>query len=285
MIGLLLATPMVAQSSEPAWLTIERAERAAVAGDFGRAIQLYRRALTLEPGSPEAEFGLARAFTAVNDYPVAEVHFRNALAAQSRLRVPDTAFEIHYGLADLYRVQRRFADYENELKAILALAPEPEITPSTLRRVLTDQGLDRLLVLYRLPEDGTTRARDELAELLVGLGRYEGAIEQALVAVVQQLSTVINGILNQDPDFVYDRIDRAVAAAHSVRPVQGYLQTSTLDKDLYYLAAALFGQGAEESALETWRVVAGLPGSGAWARRASIQLEDPEPEPLIVDSQ
>ena len=280
----LAAVPLQAQSPEPAWLVIERADRLAHLGEFGQAIQLYRRALTLDPGSPEAEYGLARVFASVNDYAVARVHYENAVSVQERLRVPAMAFEIHYGLAELFRVQRQFAEYEAELGEILALAPEPEVDADALLRAFEQQGIDRTLVLYRVPEDGATQARGQLAELLVGLGRYESAALQALMAVVQQLTTVIEALLERDPLFAYETVRDAVTAGLVYGEIERYLARTELHKNLYYLAAALLGEGNRTMALETWRLAVDLPHGGVWTRRASIQLADPQPEPLIVDT-
>lgn len=279
--GIMLGGAAAAQTTEPAWLVIERADRLAADGAFGRAMQLYRRALDLDPGNPEAHFGLGRAFKAVGDYPVAEDHLQIALGAAERFAVPDSIFEIHYELAELYRVQRRFAEYETTLAGIIELT-ETDADPVVLRGVLDAQGLDRLLVLYRLPEDGATRARGDLAELLVGLGRYPAAAQLALVAAVQQLSTVIDAVLRRDPEYTFASIAGAEAAGQSYRETREYLSQTLLHRDLYYLAAALYAEGNSQLARVIWRILADLPQAGEMGVRARIQLADPRVEPLII---
>ncbi|MBU8912515.1 MAG: tetratricopeptide repeat protein [Spirochaetales bacterium] len=288
-VGLSVIVSAVAQSPDPAWLQIRRADKLAADGDYGIAIQLYREALTLDPGSPEAIFGLARAFKSISDYPIAEEYLLEALAAAEDLMVPAVRYEINYELAGLYKVQRRFADYERVLFQTVDLAAGEPATPrsvdvpaDTLQTVLINDGLDRVLVLYRLQEDGGTRARGELAELLVGLGRYDEAAEQGLVAITQQLSTVIEAVIERDPGYEYQTVLGALTHAEIYPETRAYLADTSLYENLYFLAGALYARGNPESAVSLWRLLPALPRAGDLSNRARIQLADPQPEPLLV---
>ena len=289
LIGLFVIVSGAAQSSDPAWLRIQRADKLAADGDYGIAIQLYREAVTLDPGSPEALFGLARAFKSVNDYPIAEEYLLEAVAAADDLMVPAVRYEMNYELAHLYLVQRRFADYERVLFQTVTLAAgEPvtqrtvDVPADTLQTVFADNGLDRVLVLYRLEEDGGTRARGELAELLVGLGRYDEATEQALVATTQQLSTVIEAVIERDPGYEYQTVLDALTNAEIYPETRAYLADTSLYHNLYFFGSALYSGGNSEAARSVWRLLPALPRAGKWSDQAGIQIADPQPEPLLV---
>ena len=292
LLGLFVILGAPAQSLEPAWLQIARADKLAADGDFGVAIQLYREALTLDPGCPEALFGLARAFKAVNDYLVAEEYLRDAMAAADNLMVPAVRYVISYELADLYRVQRKFSDYERTLFEIVALAAAEPASPrstdppaETLQTVFLENGLDRVLILYRLEEDGGTRARGQLCELLIGLGRYDRAAEHGLVAVVQQLSTVIEAVIERDPGYEFETVLGALTNAEIYPETRAYLVETSLYGNLYFLGSALFADGNSEAARSVWRLLLVLPRTGKWSERARIQLADPQREPLLVPPQ
>ena len=277
---------------DPAWLRIARADKLSDDGAYGLAMQLYRGALALEPANPEALFGLAKAFKAVGDYPIAEEYLQETLAAADRLFVPAMLYEVNYELADLFRVQRRFSDYQETLFRVIALADAGPVAPrtitvpgGTLQNAFLDSGLDRLLLLYRLEEDGAIRARGELCQLLVGLGRYDAAVEYGLVAVVQQLSTLIEAVMARDPTYVYQSVRRALGAGETYPETREYLTATTLYRNLYYLGSALYSGGAQQPALSVWSLLSALPRAERWADRARIQLGDPQQEPLLVPPQ
>ncbi|MFW6292967.1 MAG: hypothetical protein ACOC7V_11690, partial [Spirochaetota bacterium] len=141
--------------------------------------------------------------------------------------------------------------------------------------------LDRLLVLYRLPESGATRARGMLAELLVGLGRYGAAAEQAAIAVLQSLTTLVDVALDRDPTYEFATVAGLWERVGRYPEVERYLETSELPHDLYYLGAAYWGEG-DTTALDLWRTLTLIDAGGRWGERAARQLEDPRVEPLIV---
>ena len=289
LFGLIVGCSLVAQDVEPAWLTIERADRYAAAGEFGRAIQLYREALQLQPGSAEALFGLGRAFVSAGDFPVAEQYLTEARSLAGNLRVPAAHFEILYELADLYQVQRRFSEREQILSNIITLAETEApagrtaaVQPDNLSEVLESDGIDRMLVLYRLAEDGATRARAEMCELLVSLGRYDAAVEHGIVGLLQELTTLIDALMARDPMYEYRSVRKSIADAELYPETRDYLSRTSLYRSLYFIAAGHFSAGRTDTALSLWRLVADLPGAGQIAVRARIQLEEPQAEPLII---
>lgn len=277
------ASFVASQETEPAWLVAERAERLMIEREFGLAIQSFRQALQLSPDDPDILFGLGRAYKAIGEQDVALDHFERSLEHRARFDVPATGLLVRYERADVYRTRRDFARYESELFEILAEDPVPEddVLPDDLHILLDSRGLDRLLVLYRLPESGSTRARGMLAELLVGLGRYSGAAEQGAIAVLQSFTTLVEAALRRDPTYEFSTVSELWDRVSGYPDVERYLETSDLPHDLYYLGAAYWGEG-NTTALEVWRILARIDPEGRWGARARRQLDDPRVEPLIV---
>lgn len=276
-------TLLPSQETEPAWLVAERAERLMVEREFGLAIQSFRQALQLSPGDADVLFGLGRAYKAIGDQTVALDYFERALQRRGAFEIPETALLVRYERADVFRAQRDFARYEAELFAIVAEDPVPEdaLLPDDVHLVLASRGLDRLLVLYRLPESGGTRARGMLAELLVGLGRYAAATEQAAIAVLQSLTTLVDVALERDPTYEFTTVAGLWERVRRYPEVERYLETSELPHDLYYLGAAYWGEG-DTTAFDLWRTLTVIDAGGRFGARAARQLDDPRVEPLIV---
>ena len=252
-------------------------------GEYGRAIRDLRLALDLDPGNAEALLGLGRAYKAIADFTVAEDYFQRALDARNAFRIPDRAFLVRYERAEIYRSRRDFAAYERELFAIADEDPVPEdaLIPEDLYLRIARQGLDRVLVLYRLAESPATRARGMLAELLVGLGRYNAAAEQGARAVLQSFTTLIEAAIERDPTYEFSTVRDLMARITRYPEARSYLERTTLHHDLYYLAAALWGE-RNDQARTLWRLLSRLEGAGVWGERAARQAADPRPEPLLV---
>ncbi|HKJ84435.1 MAG TPA: tetratricopeptide repeat protein, partial [Spirochaetia bacterium] len=238
---------LAAQTPEPSWLTIKRAERLMEAGEFGLAIRSFRTALDLSANDPLALFGLGRAYKAIGDFPVAEDYLSEALRHRQGFDVPEHALLVRYARADLYRTRRDFVRYEEELFTIIAEDPIPDeaLIPDGLHLVLAEQGIDRMLVLYRLGESGATDARGQLAELLVGLGRYDAAAEQGAVTILQAFTTMIEAARRRDPTYDFSTVEDLVQRSQGYPEVSDYLERSSLYRDIYYTAAAYYGEGRQ----------------------------------------
>jgi hypothetical protein len=271
-----------AQLREPLWVVLERAGRLELEGDLGRAMQLYLRVLEQDRDNAEATLGLARLFRDSGDPDVAATYFDDALARRDNFEVSANRVVVRYERASFFHDRLEYAAYERELQAIVAEDETEVDLPDSLLRVLTENGLDDTLVLYRGTENSATAARGLLTSLLVQLGRYDEAAEYGLRAIVEQVTTIVDAILERDPFFQFSTLDEALQAARQYPETRGYLKNARLFEDLYYTAAALYGE--QRSPYRTiWQLVAGQPEAGSWAGRAARQLADPQTEPLLVE--
>jgi len=292
MVFLLVAFAAAAQDVQPPWIIIAEADRHASEKAYGIAIRLYREALAQQPGNPEALYGLGRAFKSVGDYGEAEGYLLDAIESSARLEVADELYAIRYDLADLYHTRRDFARYEIILTEIVESSNAEPVRPGTvrpdrlaLRSSFLTAGLDRTLVLYRLPEDGGTLARGELCEFLGGLGRYANAVDFGLVAVLQRMTTLVEALMDRDPSFEFTGVRDALLAAPLYPETRSYISEGNIYRDLYCLGSAAWSDGQREAALSLWRLVSELDEGGNYGVRARMQLADPQSEPLLIPPQ
>ena len=273
---------LTAQQPRPAWLEVARAEHLMDRMEYGLAIQTLRSALAVAPDDPHALAALGRAYRAVGDFDVASEYFTFALEHHEAFTGRGDRLMVRYELASIHRERADYSRYEHELSAIVREDPIPDgrAIPNG-HQAIRDVGIDRFLVLYRLPESGSTAARGMLAELLVGLGRYRAAADHATFAVLQSMTTVIDAAIRRDPTFQFTTIADLMRRVRRYPEVQSYLRDSRLDQDLYHLAAALWGE-QDRGALSVWQALATIDPGGEWGARAVRQLADPQLEPLLV---
>ena len=283
LLFLLATAGALAQPRQPVWVTVERARTLEAQGEFGRAIQLYREALALNPGNPEATLGLARVFRDIADPAIAQTYFDDALELRDRFQVPGYAVLVRYERARFYRDRLDHAAYERELLSIIQEDTTPTELPDDLSTSLAANGLDELLILYRSVENGATEARGMLAQQLVGMGQYLDAEDQAIRAIVEQVTTVVDALLERDPFFQFTSVGQMLDRAAEYPETREYLSSSTLFRNLYYLAAALYGSRRAHFN-DIWRYVAQREESGTYQRRALQQLSSPQTEPLLVET-
>lgn len=282
LLVLVVVFPFGARAVDPPWLVLARAERLMDQAEFGQAIQMLRRALQLSPDDPQAYHGLGRAYRAVNDLEVAEEYLQRALVHRERFMIADDALLVRYELADIARIRRDFASFEQELYRIVAEVPltQEELEPNP-HRLLAGRGLDRFLVLYRLDENGAAAAHGMLAELLVGLGRYSAAAEHGTIAVLQRFTTLVSAAMRRDPTYQFTTVVDLFERVRDHPEVRDYLGERPLYRELYFLAAAFWGHG-DRIGLDLWRTLAAVDPDGTWGGRAARQVVDPRPEPLLV---
>lgn len=280
----LLLTLAGGVGAEPAWVVAERADAQADAGEYGEAIRLYRSIVIEQPNSVVANLGLARCYEATADLDLALEHLQIAAAVAPN---DATVGAIRLRMAQIYRTKQLFKQYEESLLTVAGSDPALQDTefanlPQRLRTTYAQNGVDRMLVLYRSDYTYATPAHAELAVFYVQSGRYEAALEEALISVVATASTIIEELIRRDPLYEFDSLAETINAAEEDEALVTYLDRSTLYRDLYYLAAATYGAATIplSRAVSVWSILAELPG-GIWTRRAVAQTRSPTLEPVI----
>src|SRR5690606_26315010 len=107
-------------------------------------------------------------------------------------------------------LEERFADYEQLLQRVLAddehFNSDADFD-SNLRRNYRDsilnRGLDRSLVLYRIPDSFSLAAHRRLGIFYVQTGRYSEAVDHLIFAVLKSFSRVIDEYRSRTLDFQF----------------------------------------------------------------------------------
>lgn len=275
----LIAPAIPAQEERPAWLALEEGDRYFDQGAFGDALRSYQSALAEAGIMPEAEVGMARVYAAQADDLLAIRFYREALEQEQQFDVPEEAHRARYELAEIYRRQRRPEAYEELLLQVVAddtlfSDPEEETTRTQMRELLLSEGVDRLLLLYRLQEPFSTEAHQRLAEHYVDAGRGV-AMDHAMFAVVKILSEAISVYRERYFDYEFQSVVEFHRRLSRQPLIREYLQASELYRTIYYLgrAVALY-QPRSGVAREIMEILVELGEvAGPWAGRAQRSLQ------------
>lgn len=245
---LLLFLPVTAVGQQigddpPAWLLLEQGHRQFDQGDFGAALRSYRDALVEAAVMPEAELGMARVYAAQADDLLAIRYYRGALEQERQFAVPELRYQGRLELAEIFRRRREPELYEELLLEIVAedtvfSSPEEEATREQMRQVLLSEGLDRLLILYRLDELFSVEAHQRLAGHFLDGGR-DAALDHALFAVVKILSEAIDGYRERNFDYEFETLLGFMDRLEGEPRIQDYLRQAGLYQSLYHLGRAI----------------------------------------------
>ena len=280
MLLLIAVAPAIwAQEERPAWLALEQGHRYFDQGAFGDALRSYQTALAEAGIMPEAELGMARVYAAQADDLLAIRFYRQALEQEDQFDLPELAHLARYELAEIYRRQRRPEAYEETLLQVVAedsffTDPEEESTRRQMREVLLVEGLDRLLVLYRLQELFSAEAHRRLAEHYVEGGR-ESAIDYAMFAVVKVLTEAISVYRERYFNYEFQSVVEFHRRLERQPLIREYLQEAGLYMSLFYLARSVENyQPRSGVAREIMATLLELGASaGPWAGRAQRSLQ------------
>ena len=298
----------------PAWALYQRGlellpspdDAVAPAGlnDPGDALRMFRRAIARREAElrdrgvlieteaslfPEAEAGLARVYLIEGNLPLAERHYQRALDSLAFLSIPETEWAIRYELADVYVMsQRRSSAQEQWLDIVEDVdALDSSATRELLdnyQRIFWEEGIDRLLQLYRQGGTASIDANQDLGRQFLGMGRYEAAFDHDLMATVKIVTVVMDELRVFRPLYQFESLDEMLAVAQEYSVIERYLVTSGFYDSLERLAQSSFRlRGASVRFRELWQLVATRAPLGSVAgTKARRRVETPETDPLIV---
>ena len=274
------------RGGEPAWLLYQQGLEEFRKGEYGSAVKIVKKLIETYGEIPEAQLLQAQVYEQEGEYLLAEKFYNRAYEQRKQLYILEEKYTILYRLAEIYKIQKRYRDYENLLLEILKdhdIFANPKF--SRLRdmyvRTLTDDGFDRLVSLYRLKADFSLKAHADLGILYCRTGRSYQAILHLLLAELATISTVVDELKQHDPEFNYQNLGDTLALAKKREYLADYLKENDFDRNLYFLAASLFAHGVPSEAKALWKITVEI-GSSEWKNRSKNQLAKPRPEPLIA---
>jgi len=275
-----------AGGGEPAWVVYQQGLEAFRKGDFGQALKVVKQLSETYGEIPEAHLLQARVYEQEGEYQLAEKYYNRALELRKQLYVLEDKYTILYRLAEIYRIQKRYRDFEIVLLEILKdqdsfSNPRYARLRDSYVRTISDDGFDRLVTLYRMKADFSQKAHSELGILYCRTGRSYQAVLNLVFAILPTVTTVIDELKQHDPDFSFKGFATTLDMASRRQYLAEYLLDADFYKNTYYLASALYAHGIKAEARSLWKIVSEY-GQGEWKTRSRSQLLSPQSEPLIL---
>jgi len=251
------AVPVRAQQDEEirydeAWLEYEAAESAVRERDFSEALRRYARALEIQPSFAEAYVGIARAYRELGDLQLAERYYRRALEQRVQLQIPAQVYAIRLEIAEMYDARRGVGNdfdrrYRNELLHIIADDPtfsqnEPPRQRESMRNVLLADGVNRVIVLYRLDFPAATAAHRLYGRYLLENTTASSGIQSAehfLFALVEIAGRAVDALIERRYDYEFTTLSDLYRTAVAFPSVLDYLEGEAFLATLRELRAAL----------------------------------------------
>ena len=300
-------------AGEPDWILLERGKAAFEKRDITESLDLLLQAVEQNNGYPEAEYWLGRVYEAQGQAVLAEEQYRRALNLSIFLRVSQDKIIYKYALADL--LLNLGEDRYSEAISILFGISDDEgaSNPVSLAfehsyiKLITENGIDDLLYLYRNELTSSLKARRILAEKSWDTGKYRSSLLHSTRVVLSLLTTAAERYrsvhtswrydideekdrLNPDRDVRYpgrsDGLNDLITRVYnSDRNLTIWLENEGFWSQLYIVSISLYAEGFNTSAESIWNMMVindsstGLksprPEAGRWGQLALNQLNEP----------
>lgn len=272
----------------PSWVYYQEGRKLFDQGEFGRALVSYRKAIETQPEQkfPEAELGIGMVYEREGESALAIQHLEQAIAQRKLFYIPEDYYSALYELAAIYKRQQNYRDYENALVSIIEddakfSNPELAISRPAYRNTLEQDGLNKLVLLYRLSDDFSLTAHLDLGIFYVSTGKYSDAADNLLFSTLKIISQAVSAYLAIAPDYQFSTMTDFLDRVRKVSEIEDYLSNRQLYQSLYFLAAATYGQNFTTRAAQIWQLVAARPEAGPWRARARSRVLHPRLEPQL----
>ncbi len=287
-----LVSPLIGQEAPPlsqeVGTLLAQAQLAIEEQQLEQALALYLQARRLRYPLPEAEFGIAKVYHAEGLVEAAERQYQRALDQSDYFQSSEFAIAARYELAQLYQQVERWADFERTLLEITASErrfsdPQRRLEREAMRRLLTSEGIDRVIELYRLMNLHTLNAHVQLGIFMVGSGNYSPAVLHLLFATIKKIEYILNAVRIYDAVYSFSSLEQLLNDIQNYPEALIALQSGEdLYQLLYFLGAALLGDAPASPTRQTlWKLVARWSADPQRRDRAQAQLRRPRLEPLI----
>ena len=254
--------------------------------EYGRALQLYKEALSAAGIFPEAEIGIGDVLFEEGEFQLAREQYEKAYSQKNAFRMTETQYEVLYKLADLYQDENMFNQMEGALLKIEAddkefSGPDGARQRDQIKRNFTTKGIDRALFLYQFDVPFAQGAHSRLGLFYYRSGRYEQAIAELLYSVIYSSTQVNSALRSRDADYQFTTLSELLAAVQGKKDLAQYAADSSLFRDLYYLAGSSYAFGFPAHATQIWKLIAASGISGNYAALAARQLKAPWIEKVL----
>jgi tetratricopeptide (TPR) repeat protein len=229
---------------------------------------------------PEAEYWIGETYRVEGELGVALGQYQKAYEQRMFLENPGFDVEILYKIVDILKVRQEYAEMERQAVEILAedslwFQDSGVLTRNAMARVLENEGINRFLTLYRYNNAVVERAHRLLGFYYYASGRYGRAAEHLEFAFLIQNTILLEEIIRNQYDFTFTTMNALIQEVMRRSVLAGYIEDVEYYKTIYYLGAALYGDGKLVPARLFWTFLSGRPEAGEWNGRAQSQLKSP----------
>jgi tetratricopeptide (TPR) repeat protein len=233
---------------------------------------------------PEAEYWIGETYRAEGELGIALRQYRKAYEQKAALAEFGFETEILYRIADIHRIRQEYNEMEARLLEILggdALWGQSgdSFVRAAMTRTLEDPGeknrINRFLTLYRYSNQKVLRAHELLGYYYYASSRYVHAAEHLMFVFLIQNSIFIDEIIRRRFDYTFTTLDDLLNEIAAQPPLAAFFEETDYFKTIYYLGAALYGNGKPAPARDFWTFLSRRPDAGEWRNRAEAQLRSP----------
>ncbi len=271
----LFPAPARLAGQDASWLLFERARYAFEQREFGEALRMFRAVKEANPDMPEVDMAIGEVFAAEGEYAIALLQYERAYERRRLLIVPDDAVEILYRMANIHKLLGEYLQYESLLRTIIERVDAgydqpPSRIEAPMYRILLEDGLDKVLLLYRFDDRGAQYAQALLSRfLLYRSHRFAEASRAAAYSIVMTLSEIIAFVRTIDPEYRYTGVEQLMYDTRRFPEVRDYLVRSDLYEQLFILGHSLDASGKVAPAESIRRLLMRIDPTGAAGIRAS----------------
>ena len=271
------------------WLLFEQGNFSMSTKEFGKALQLYKEAISAAGIFPEAEMAIGDIYFEEGEFDLAATEYQKAYNQRKGFYISDSQYDVLYKFARLYESQELYKLMEDDLATIIADDKHfVETTTSHLRTQIEknylEKGLDHVLLLYRFEPSFAVRAHSKLGWFYYRTGRFPQSMSQLLYSVIYGVSEINTYLRERDINYEFTSLQDVLTKVEKSSELQGFVAEVDLYRDLYYLAGSTFAGGYPQHALDLWGLISKFASSGTYQDLSRRQLKSPHTEPLIGNS-
>jgi tetratricopeptide (TPR) repeat protein len=245
-VSAITAQESIVGEDDPSWLILERGRLAFASREYGEALRLFRAVKDANSTMPEVDIEIGHVFEAEGEMELALLQYERAYEQKALLMVPDDAIDLLYRIASIRKTRGELLQYEELLTTIAETVDSRYPQPPTqltepMYRVLTTNGLDKLLELYRIDDLGSQQAYHLLSRTLLYDGRrFIEASKYAAFSVIMTITELISYAIYIDPEYEFHGIESLIYTTDRFRTVVEYIDRTALFDQLLVLGQSLY---------------------------------------------
>ncbi|MCA1950146.1 MAG: hypothetical protein LDL24_06225 [Treponema sp.] len=236
---------------------------------------------------PEVEFWIGEVYRIEGELKIALKQYERSLSQQ--LSVENNGFTtvIRYKIAEMHYLLKDYLNYEKVLINILssdtlwsADTRSQSFIRTAMFKTLTEDGINRFLVLYRYDLTDVEPAHRKLGFYYYTTGRYDKAVEHLTYAFLIQNTLLIKEIQRREYGYIFSDYTQLLRNLNRYVDLEPFIVDIDYYKTNYYLAAALFAVGQRSTAFSLWTILSKYEQAEEWQKRSQTQLKKPYIEPI-----